>query len=304
MFGSAILDVAIGLVSIFLFLSLIGTAINEWISGILRMRAKNLEEGIRNILNDPDGKGLTRVFYDHPLIRSLAKGREKPSYIPPRIFAITLLDILAPPDPEKGSKTIDQIRRSVEKIENEGLRKNILIALDEAGNNIHQARQNIEEWFDEGMERVSGWYKRKIQWITLGYALLITVFLNVDTLAVTNALYRDSTLRAGMVAAAQEMAKQPAGESSAKRAEETVKAVKAEFEKIKLPIGWGIPAKPEPSSKTTVYDWIIRICGWIITAFAVTLGAPFWFDVLNKFINIRSSGIKPKLSAEKKEESS
>jgi hypothetical protein len=303
MFGSAILDVAIGLVSIFLFLSLIGTAINEWISGILRMRAKNLEEGIRTILNDRDGKGLTRAFYDHPLISSLARGREKPSYIPSRIFAITLLDILAPPDPEKGSKTIDQIRRSVEKMENEGLKKNILISLDGAEGNIHQARQNIEEWFDEGMERVSGWYKRKIQWITLGYALLVTVFLNVDTLAVTNALYRDSALRAGMVAAAQEMARQPVGESSAKRAEETVKAVKAEFEKIKLPIGWGILTKPEPPSKTTVYDWMIRICGWIITAFAVTLGAPFWFDVLNKFIHIRSSGIKPKLSVEKREES-
>jgi hypothetical protein len=304
MFGSAILDVVIGLISIFLFLSLIGTAINEWVSGILRMRAKSLEEGIRNILNDPEGKGLTKAFYDHPLISSLARGREKPSYIPSRLFALTLMDIIVPTDPEKGSKTIDQIRKGVEKIENEGLRKNILIALDDAGNNIHQVRQNIEKWFDEGMERVSGWYKRKIQWITLGYALLITIFLNVDTLAVTNALYRDSTLRAGMVAAAQEIVKQPIGEPSAKRTEETVKGVKAELEKIKLPIGWDIPAKPEPPSKTAVYDWIVRICGWIITAFAVTLGAPFWFDVLNKFINIRSSGIKPKLSVEKKKEES
>lgn len=304
MFGSAILDVAIGLVSIFLFLSLIGTAINEWVSGILGMRANNLEEGIRNILNDPDGKGLAKAFYDHSLISSLAKGRGKPSYIPSRLFALTLMDVIAPTDPEKGSKTIEQIRRGVEKIEDEGVRKNILIALDEAGDNIHQARQNIEKWFDEGMERVSGWYKRKIQWITLGYALLITIFLNVDTIAVTNALYRDSALRAGMVAAAQEIAKQPIGESSAKRTEETVKGVKTELEKIKLPIGWDIPAKPESASKTAVYDWIIRICGWIITAFAVTLGAPFWFDVLNKFINIRSAGTKPKLSGEEKKEES
>jgi hypothetical protein len=304
MFGSAILDVVIGLISIFLFLSLIGTAINEWVSGILRMRANNLEEGIRNILNDPDGKGLAKAFYDHPLISSLARGKEKPSYIPSRLFALALTDIIAPTGPEKGSKTIDQIRGSVEKIENEGLKKNILIALDQAGDNIHQGRQNIEKWFDEGMERVSGWYKRKIQWITLGYALLITIFLNVDTIAVTNALYRDSALRAGMVAAAQEIAKQPIGESSAKRTEETVKGVKTELEKIKLPIGWDIPAKPESASKTAVYDWIIRICGWIITAFAVTLGAPFWFDVLNKFINIRSAGTKPKLSGEEKKEKS
>ena len=304
MFGSAILDVAIGLVSIFLFLSLIGTAINEWISGILSMRAKSLEDGIRNLLNDPEGNGLTQTFYHHPLIRSLTKGREKPSYIPSRVFALTLMDILAPADPEKGSTTIDQLRKSVGQMQNEVLRKNILIQLDEAGDNINQARQNIERWFDDGMERVSGWYKRKIQWITLGYALLISIFLNVDTVAVTNSLYRDPTLRAAMVVAAQEMAKQPVGESSTKRAEESVIKIKEELEKLKLPIGWPTPSKTETPRKMTFFDWIIRICGWITTAFAVTLGAPFWFDLLNKFINIRSSGIKPKGSEEEKKEGS
>jgi hypothetical protein len=304
MFGSAILDVAIGLVSIFLFLSLIGTAINEWISGILSMRAKNLEDGIRNLLNDPEGNGLTQTFYHHPLINSLTKGKEKPSYIPSRVFALTLMDILVPADPQKGSTTIDQLRKSVDKIQNEALKRNMLIQLDEAGDNINQARQNIERWFDDGMERVSGWYKRKIQWITLGYALLISISLNVDTLAVTNSLYRDPTLRAAMVAAAQEMAKQPIGESSTKRAGESVKEIKEELEKIRLPIGWPAPSKPEAPPKMTFFDWIIRICGWIITAFAVTLGAPFWFDLLNKFINIRSSGIKPKGSEEEKKEGS
>jgi hypothetical protein len=292
MFGSAILDVVIGLISIFLFLSLIGTAINEWVSGILRMRAKSLEAGIRTLLNDPSGKGLTQSFYSHPLIRSFTKGREKPSYISSRIFALTLMDIIAPRDPEKGSVTMDQLRKSVDKIENEVLRKNILIQLSEAENNIDRARQNIEKWFNEGMERVSGWYKKRIQWITLGYGLLIAIFLNVDTVAITNSLYRDSTMRATLVASAQEMAKQPIGESAAKKAGEGLVGIKDELNKVKLPIGW------VALSKSTAYGWLVRICGWIISAFAITLGAPFWFDVLIKFINIRSSGMKPKLSVE------
>ena len=33
--------------------------------------------------------------------------------------------------------------------------------------------------------------------------------------------------------------------------------------------------------------------GFLITAFAISLGAPFWFDLLNKFINLRVSGAKP-----------
>jgi hypothetical protein len=32
--------------------------------------------------------------------------------------------------------------------------------------------------------------------------------------------------------------------------------------------------------------------GWLITALAVSLGAPFWFDMLNKFIVVRST-VKP-----------
>ena len=45
-------------------------------------------------------------------------------------------------------------------------------------------------------------------------------------------------------------------------------------------------------------DWIIfllnsRLLGWIITALAVSVGAPFWFDTLNRFMNIRNAGRAP-----------
>jgi hypothetical protein len=32
--------------------------------------------------------------------------------------------------------------------------------------------------------------------------------------------------------------------------------------------------------------------GWLLTALAVSLGAPFWFDMLNKIIVVRST-VKP-----------
>jgi len=301
MFGSAILDVAIGLISIFLFLSLIGTAINEWISGVLKLRSKNLEEGIRNILNDPDGSGLAKEFYDHPLIKSLSKTGEKPSYIPSRLFALTLLDKISSLSPEKESNPINQMRKSVDKIQNEDLKKNILIQLEAAGNSINKLRENIEKWFDEGMERVSGWYKRKSQWIILVYGLIVAIGLNVDTISVTNALYRDSALRIGMVSVAEEVVKKPISESPADKTKSRIEKMREEFEAIRLPIGW---EKADIEKKSGFTDWILRICGWFITAFAVTLGAPFWFDVLNKIINIRASGMKPKISeGEKKEES-
>jgi hypothetical protein len=39
-------------------------------------------------------------------------------------------------------------------------------------------------------------------------------------------------------------------------------------------------------------EWAQMGLGWLVTAFAITLGAPFWFDVLNKFMVVRST-VKP-----------
>ena len=37
--------------------------------------------------------------------------------------------------------------------------------------------------------------------------------------------------------------------------------------------------------------------GWLMTAFAVTLGAPFWFDLLGKIVALRAAGNPPKKAA-------
>ena len=37
----------------------------------------------------------------------------------------------------------------------------------------------------------------------------------------------------------------------------------------------------------------LTIFGWLLTAFAVCLGAPFWFDMLNRLVNLRGTGANP-----------
>lgn len=49
------------------------------------------------------------------------------------------------------------------------------------------------------------------------------------------------------------------------------------------------------------FDGIRSLVGWLITALALTLGAPFWFDLLTKFMSLRSAGAKPSASNEKTE---
>src|SRR5215207_5316961 len=105
MFGSQILDVLIGLVSVFLLLSLVATAVRETVEAMVKSRAVMLERGIRELLCDPTSTGLVTRFYQHPLIYSLYRhefkpmtesrflGRNLPAYIPTKNFSGALMDL-------------------------------------------------------------------------------------------------------------------------------------------------------------------------------------------------------------------
>src|SRR5216684_579177 len=107
-FGSAILDTAIGLMFVYLLVSLIASAINEWIAQLAGLRGATLEDGLRNMLKDPATGGLTDQIFAHALIDSTRPKDTspapanpnahlpRPSYIEARQFALALLDIVAP----------------------------------------------------------------------------------------------------------------------------------------------------------------------------------------------------------------
>ena len=67
--------------------------------------------------------------------------------------------------------------------------------------------------------------------------------------------------------------------------------VNDQIQAIKSPLGLGW--KNVVWQKVTLFDALIKLLGWTVTALAISLGAPFWFDLLRKLVNIRSSGNKP-----------
>jgi len=298
MFGSGIIDLAIGVILVYLFLSLICSVITEWISKKLEMRAKNLEEGIRSLLSDPAGTGHSLKFFDHPLIKGLSKNGRKPSYVPSSLFALALMDIIAPSDPTKGSRTIADLRTGVSNLPKE-LRKTTSSLLDGAEGNLKKARENFEKWFDEAMDRVSGWYKRESKKIIFACALAVTLILNADTISITKTLFRDPTIRAGLVATAQEIAKKPTN-NNLQENQTNIGLVKEEMNRLHFPLGWtrdsvaALGWTKEPFHIwSTLWETLIKALGLFLTGLAVSLGAPFWFDMLNKFINLRAAGTKP-----------
>lgn len=357
MFNSGILDTVIGVIVIFLQLSLVCTAINEFVALGLQKRAKELEKGIRTLLTSPQ---LVEKFYAHPLIKGLRPDQRKPSYIPSRTFSLALMDIVrrhsfdgavtaatqavadrekeivsaqaaadaavsalqsaqavraaagtalstatsenlvaatkavedaakqedaaraaredadaklaaataaktkaeqfvtqvtadakAAKDAEtaaqtaetaasknpkdaalqkvaaearhKANEAADKLAPSASSLLTEArdklagvqsevvpaeLKMALLALLDNAGANLNKAQANLEQWFDDAMDRVSGVYKRKSQIFIGVIAVIVTLLANVDTLQVANSLTHDKAVRDSLVAAAPELAKQ------------------------------------------------------------------------------------------------
>jgi len=315
MFGSGVLEVAIGLALVYLLLSLACTVVNEWIAGVVGLRASNLEAGIRSLFNEGalnEHKLLADALYEHGLVQSLyrqdwldrvLKRPGRPSYIPARTFAIALLDILVPAD-ANGSKDIAALRSVVSKLPESKAREALLALLGHVQGDMGNARTAVEAWYNDAMDRVAGWYKRKSQMILVCLAVIVACTSNTDSILVARTLWGNPELRASTAAAAQAYvgggsSGQGGQTNSQPTADEQVKKVKDINEKLQglqLPIGWpGGEESGEYSRRFPgdAFHVFFRLMGWFFTAIALSLGAPFWFDLLNKFMVVRST-IKPK----------
>jgi len=328
------LDVAIGLAFLYVIMSLVATAGVEILEAVLQYRARDLEHGIREMLDDPD---LTKQLYNHPLIASLYKGDYKghgpnervwrwtykwtwwkwrlPSYVPSRNFALAMMDIVVP-NGITGATT----QPETTKIEAANLpvvgeadrAKSAIVKLIAAANrDAAAARANIEDWFNSSMDRVSGWYKRRTQWFLLVSGIVVALTLNVDSIKIARQLATNKAVRESAVAAATEWNKAHAqlvvqtstidpNSDPGKALDTKVKAFDKQYQdaqvqlkKAGLPIGWERPwCEYWYDPKLGTGDYMLKLIGILITASAVSLGAPFWFDLLNKFIVVRST-VKP-----------
>lgn len=311
MLGSTILEVVIGLVFVYFLLSLICSALQETIEGWLKVRATHLEQGLRILLNDPKGTGILESIYNHPSIYGLFEGKYTPdklrssvlrktclpSYIPAASFATALIDTLVrgpvSNDPDNRNPvdstevTFDTLRSAVvnSQVLTESLQRMLLLALDSAHGNLDTAQAHIEVWFNNGMERVSGWYKRRTQAVLLCLGLLVAIMLNVDTIKVVTELYSNDAVRVGAVRQVESAVKD--GKMLSEQSEKAMEILST----LRLPIGWQ-KNDNDGWSSAIMEQAPGSIVGWLLTALAVSLGAPFWFDMLNRLSVIRST-IKP-----------
>jgi hypothetical protein len=321
--GSTVLEVVIGLIFVYLLLAIFFTTANEWIAGILNTRSTTLKTAITQLLDGQTGQANADVnwflnqFQAHPLIAGIRQPGKKdphPSYVSARAFATVVMDIATPQAP--GAITFDDLEAGINNLPQGDVKKALLALIQNAHRDIQQAQKNIEGWFNDTMERVSGWYKRRTQVWTVLIAIVLTLCANADTLQIVKTLWTDPTLRA-------ELVEQAGQRTAAQQDSHPIATTVAPGTQGSQPIAptAGAPATPEASPATAANysrpsqnelaslghvlgwswqslpasggQWLDRIFGWLLSIIAISLGAPFWFDLLNRFMRIRSSGESP-----------
>jgi hypothetical protein len=306
------IDVAIALILLYLLLSLIVTVINEQIATALDLRAETLSSALAELLDDPT---LKADFENHGLIAGLnaavaddrssiffrflawlcrqitrsGKPTSDPrvSYLSGKTFALAILGSL---DPTKPIPLFDDMNAAVEHMPDTNIRDALLAQLATANGSLEKLRDNIATWFDSSMDRVSGVYKRSLKRISFVVGLLLVVVVNADTLTVSKSLWNDASLRAGMVQNASAVL----GKSVSGTDDSAIQKIKSDQELLRpLPLGWGRSSISRDQSPDLAFTIVAKIIGLLFTALAISLGAPFWFDLLGMFMQIRGTGEKP-----------
>jgi len=362
--SSAILDVAIGIAFVYLFLSLICSVVNEGIAAIFSLRSKNLVAGIDSLFSGTkmaDGRDLVGAIYAHGLIRGLYKEPAKldpqqaaelnvttvrgqvlshvpvlkivdqwftvnlPAYIPSATFSTALIDVISPPDPSR-ARVLEDVRQAINNLPPSPTRQALMSLVADTQNDLNEFQSKVEGWFNDSMDRASGWYKHRSQNILLAIALVLTALLNVDTIRLAQSLWTNPIERQATVDLASKYVDQHKDRLQDQQALRTqAKDLSGLGQELPFPLGWQnwkswttlkqeveekrqeaerqqqqaeqqhqaisqeLPAEP-PSFIVFYGETAI---GWLITTLALSLGAPFWFDTLNKFMVVRST-VKPK----------
>jgi hypothetical protein len=255
-----------------------------------------------------------------------------PSYIPSAQFAAAVLGVAESYlKPGTGGQPLsyDRLAMAAWAVPNEAVRRVLLQALASAKGDVDKVRLFLENWYNSAMDRVSGWYRRRAQAIVFIAGLLLCIVLNVNTMIIGHALHQNAALRGALTDVALKQKDQlvpanpgkpapdtgqagapptqvkpdtaatPAAKDEAAAAAAQFKTTLSQLEGLELPIGWSQPVRALMTARLTsggvssdVLGGVEIALGWLMTALAITLGAPFWFDVLNTIMVVRST-VKP-----------
>lgn len=322
-----LLETVLGLALIYLLFSLLVSWLNELYTSWTGLRGKFLRRYLTRALRDPFNQNWGELLYAHPSVRLLARREGRPpAYIPSHLFALGLIDLLLAgvreghfeqdkTSPGKEVRYVpgalpypdDRLRSLAQAVDqlNESDVKTLLRAVLDHADSLEAVKTELAVWYDEYMDRVSGWYKQRVRRYIFWLALGVSVAFNLDSLRLARAFYQSGPLRALAVQAAADYVRAhpagppaPSGSTTAAAAAELaarVQEAQRVLGPLQLPLGWrtarpaGQPLAAFLAEQLPGGFWL----GWLLTALALSFGAPFWFDVLKNVANLRGAGPQP-----------
>ena len=291
-------------------------------SGLLYRFWEHVSANVSHVFCPLPGSSMSKVFYTHPAIKYLSQSswKNKPSYIAADTFANVVIQLLR--GNYKGQEPqMTLIQRTLEETPTVSAGtggNNTSASIDpetleylkqlfyDAQNDLEKFKASLEKWFNETMNSVSEWYKKQAQAMLFVIGLVIAIVFNVDAIAICRILSKDKAVREQIVQLASKtvpvydtlttgIQKLKAGDSTALNINKAYDIVVKDASEASSVMGLGSIFKGTPAGNKPLQFNPLQegrggtILGWLITTLAISLGAPFWFNLLSKVIKLRVS---------------
>ena len=293
-------DVAIGLSLVYMGASLFVTIGNEYVSQLFQLRAKQLTSDLRKLIDSQD---VIETLKANPALKPFFEPRKiGGSYVDPNVLARQLVGGLR--KGATGVATMNDLVAAIGAMNDSNLKTQLLALSQVATDSVDKLVDGVSGWIDRSLTMMGEGYKTRTQTLSFFLGLTIAASFNLDTVGIVADLYRDKQARETVSAVASEVLRDVSQETLNRcsglspaqlRSDPACAGANALIEGLQrrnetlgvLPIGW--PARAIEGFPI----WMTVVPGWLLTALATSLGASFWFDLLTRFVNIRSGMRKP-----------
>jgi hypothetical protein len=305
------LDILIGATTVLLLFSMAVTVITQAITSVLNKKGKHLLAGLSSLLqqlgvtNVIDAQSIARAVLTHPMVAEvqgklgtvvqrgeftkllldLASGQGAAKLEDGALVALkAMLKQNGVADPAQTLKNINAMAMSLQ-MSNPDLAGHVRdeLAILQEGSSDYVAK--IHFWFDQTIDRVSQAFTKHAQRVTFVAAIVVVLAMQFDIIAVVNRLSIDDQFRNAVVSDAANSLDKATKDASTSTNNYNVDT----HTYYNLLNSAGLVTMP------TNHQWFDqlkdprKIPGMLIAIFLISLGAPFWYNILKDLIGLRSS---------------
>jgi hypothetical protein len=308
-------NIAIVLAAIYIALALACSWLQEQFAAFTQLRAKTLQKGIVSLVSNETS--VVKALIKHPLLTAGSSENhfhQFPSYLDKRNFSLaywqTIASVASEGQPLVAEVTSGAAITNLITTVNgwqpttpqlADVKRSAVALLTSAQGDYEKLLAATDDWFDSQMDRVTGWYKRNTQFVMLAIAFALAFGSGFDSIGIARQLFAQPEIANAMSESEAAVVRQqpspaPTDAGAVQKNLQEVANVLLQSQQLQtLQLFWWSPVPNNPTLKSPIQSGNAgeKIAGLLLTAIAISLGAPFWFDILKGLVNVRMAGAKP-----------